>query len=229
MLGAVGVISRAEHVEAAIDTRRAQLGSATRPCDGASRRRACLTPRPRFPKVARQNAPRFPEPSLDARTGASPANVVRQRAEHAAFVDRWLGNDGASPGVVLRRLDEALAVVWSRTVTMLGEMTLAVIAERVVWNASEQFPFLSALQVDPSRGIVCDGVLARLRPGDGAELERAARFVLVELLTVLGNLTAGLLSEPLHEELAKLRSVAVPPGPGEPNESSGNGSGSATS
>lgn len=103
--------------------------------------------------------------------------------------------------------EAALRVLWGRTKTTLGEVTLTAIAERVLSKASEKFPLFSTLKVEPTEGIQC----RELRKGIGSVRDPALlegiRFVLVEFLTVLGNLTAEILTPELHAELFK---VALP-------------------
>jgi hypothetical protein len=129
--------------------------------------------------------------------------------EHGARVDEWLERSAASlaPELLLQLFDAAFGALWVRTRTTLGEVTLTAIAERVLHNASEKFPILSSLEVDPSAGIRCHPLRARVGSVRGPELLAGLRFMLVELLTVLGNLTAEILTPVLHLELSR---VALP-------------------
>jgi hypothetical protein len=134
---------------------------------------------------------------------------VPERQRHAACVDAWLERSGKdlSSEARLRLLEAALGALWGRTASTLGEVTLTAIAERVLHDASERFPFFSSLKVEPTGGIP----FRELREGAGsaqdAELGDGIRFVLVEFLTVLGRLTAEILTPELHAELSN---VALP-------------------
>lgn len=123
---------------------------------------------------------------------------------HAGCVDAWLERSatGLAPEALLRLFEAALAAVWIRTETTLGEITLTAIAERVLHTASERFSLLGSLKVDPTGGIQCRELSARIGSVEPSELREAIRFVLVELLTVLGNLTAEILTPALHAEMA---------------------------
>jgi hypothetical protein len=127
---------------------------------------------------------------------------------HAACVDAWL--ERAAPGGsqslegLLRLFEAALSALWSRTKTTLGEVTLSAIAERVLHNASETFPFLASFEVDPKDGIQCGDLRERRDALRDAELKEGLRFVLVEFLTVIGNLTAEILTPELHAELTQV-------------------------
>ena len=128
---------------------------------------------------------------------------------HADSVDAWLERSatGLAPEVLLRLFEAALDGVWLRTKTTLGEVTLTAIAERVLHNASERFSLLWSLKIEPAGGIQCRELSERIGSVEPSELRESIRFVLVELLTVLGNLTAEILTPALHAEIAK---VALP-------------------
>jgi hypothetical protein len=126
--------------------------------------------------------------------------------QHALCVDAWLEGSatGLPPEALLRLFEVALDAVWIRTNTTLGEVTLTAIGERVLHNASEQFSLLSSLKIEPTRGIQCRELRVRIGSVDAVELRGAIRFVLVELLTVIGNLTAEILTPALHAEISRV-------------------------
>jgi hypothetical protein len=129
---------------------------------------------------------------------------VPDASSHAAQVDDWLNRSakGRSPEALLQLFETAVGALWARTTTTLGEVTLTAIAERVLYNASEKFPFFSSLLVEPAAGIQFRELRARITSVSAPELQAAVRFVLVEFLTVLGNLTAEILTPELHSELS---------------------------
>ena len=125
---------------------------------------------------------------------------------HEAHVDAWLKRSAKdlSPEVLLQLFEAALGALWARTTTTLGEVTLTAIADRVLYNASEKFPLFSSLKVDPTGGFQFRELRARIGSVRASELSDAVRFVLVEFLTVLGNLTAEILTPELHSELSNV-------------------------
>ena len=131
---------------------------------------------------------------------------MRDEAQHKARVDGWVERTaaGAAPAVRVKLFDEALSALWTRTLTTLGEVTLTAIADRVLSNASEKFPVFAALTVQPTAGIQARALLEHLDATDEAELEGGIRFVLVEFLSVLGTLTAEILTPELHDELSRV-------------------------
>lgn len=102
----------------------------------------------------------------------------------------------------MRLFEAALGALWIRTKSALGEVTLTVIAERVLHNASERFSVLWSLKVDPDTGIQCRELREWIGSVHPAELTEAIRFTLGELLRVLGHLTAEILTPELHLELS---------------------------
>ena len=122
--------------------------------------------------------------------------------EHRVAVDAWW--EGVSPGrsvdALIGAFEAAFAGLWERSCLTLGEVTLIAIVERVLHTASEPFPILAAMEVG-SAGLRCDSLRAHADSRHD-EVARALRFVLVEFLTVLGNLTADILTPALHAELS---------------------------
>ncbi len=123
---------------------------------------------------------------------------------HGAAVDEWLRRAvaGRPTEQQLAALEAALAALWQRAHRTLGEVTLAAIVDRVLHVSAQRHPSLGVPSVD-SRGVRLDDLRARAGELDPGWLAQAIRFVLVELLTVLDNLTAGILTGPLHAELAR--------------------------
>lgn len=128
--------------------------------------------------------------------------MPRDDESHAARVNAWLVARMADLSLPERRrlFEHALTALWRRASRTLGEVTLGAILDRVLYTAIEKYPLLATLDLQG------DGIRWANRPptaeqvGD-ADLE-AGRFVLVELLTVLGILTGDILTPALHAELA---------------------------
>lgn len=113
-------------------------------------------------------------------------------------VEHWLGTGFATLPIEqqLAAIERGINALWVRARGTLGDVTLGAIGERVLVHAQERFPFLSGALLD-REGLRCSDVKA---PSSQA-LDEAARYLLVELLTILGRLTAEILTPALHEEL----------------------------
>ena len=100
----------------------------------------------------------------------------------------------------------ALLAIWDRAALPLGEVSLRAITQRVLLGANARFPCLATLGLstvpDSFRTLgTCNADL------DRQALLAAVRFVLVELLALIGTLTAEILTVALHDAL---RAVDVP-------------------
>lgn len=141
---------------------------------------------------------------------------------HEAVVDAWLARsvDHDSSVGIMRLFHAALDAVWNRAVTILGPVTLTAIAERVLHNATERYSFLSVIDRRSNSDRRSGGdarwmerLYERLGTVPRAALIEGLRFGLIELLTVIGALTAEVLRGDLH---AALEAVTTPPGPRSP-------------
>lgn len=134
--------------------------------------------------------------------------------DHSACVDAWL--ERAGTGLPAERLvllfEQGFAALWRRAYQTLGDVTLTAILDRVLYTATEQYPLLSALEIDLT-GLRCQALRARAASLAADQLAEGTRFMLVEFLTVLGNLTAEILTPALHSELSNVDgSEGEPPG-----------------
>lgn len=132
---------------------------------------------------------------------------MRDDGAHSSCVDAWLerASRDLSPGLLVELFALALSTLRDRTALTLGHVTLTVIADRVVYDAKETYPMLSVLEVRSDGGIDCDGLRGQAATLDRAALLESIRFVIYELLTVIGTLTAEILTPELHAELTKVQ------------------------
>jgi hypothetical protein len=133
--------------------------------------------------------------------------MAPEAAEHAAYVEAWLarvapGADHVPPATLIDLLDRAMGALWRRADATLGQVTLTAIVDRVLYTSSERYPFLSTLKIVEA-GVSFDA-LRRQGGASPDNLPEVVRWVLVEFLTVIGNLTDEILTPPLHAELARI-------------------------
>ena len=124
---------------------------------------------------------------------------------HRARVDAWMDRAAkeAPPERLLDAFERAFNALWRRARVTLGDVTLMAILDRVLYNAAEQFPPLSSLEIDAT-GLRTDKFRVRAGSSHRDQIGEGIRFILLEFLTVLGNLTAEVLTPALHAELAKV-------------------------
>lgn len=125
---------------------------------------------------------------------------------HAKRVDRWLAK--AAKDLPRERqvalFERAVAALWQRAHMTLGEVTLCAVTERVLHHAAAKYSFLAQLKVERD-GVRRFDVLAQSLAGvDDGTLNQSLRFVVIEILSVLGNLTDEIVTPGLHAELAKV-------------------------
>jgi hypothetical protein len=136
------------------------------------------------------------------------------RRGHEDSVDRWLDRsvNHQSSIELARLLYRATDALWERAITALGSVTLTAIIGRVFHGAESKYPFLShAHGKNAARRVE----LERIAAVPAAELIEGMRFVLVELLAVIGRLTAEILTPELHAALQDVTPAAPEPRPRE--------------
>jgi hypothetical protein len=121
---------------------------------------------------------------------------------HAQCVQAWLEARGAHEADNTRRTDLLLAglhAICERARPSLGDVTLAAIVQRAIHTAERRHADLAQLGLRVTdAGTI--GITNPLAPR--IDLEPAVTDVLVEILHVLGGLTAGALTPVLHAALA---------------------------
>jgi hypothetical protein len=121
---------------------------------------------------------------------------------HREHVDAWLGVGFARlpHDQKVAALERAFSAMWIRARATLGEVTLAAIGERVLVQARDTYPFLAGVTVERD-GLRCDPLLREHAEPPTAAMDEAVRRLLVDLLTLLGNLTAEIMTPALHDAL----------------------------
>ncbi len=127
---------------------------------------------------------------------------------HEATVDAWLARLGdASPRRIVSAFERTFGAMWHRAQRPLGDVTLAAIVDRVILGASSTAPLLTTLGVDLN-GIHCDELYVRSATAAVPDVRAAVRAFLLEFLSVLGELTAHVLTPAMHAEIAKAGETA---------------------
>jgi hypothetical protein len=153
-----------------------------------------------------------PNPLWTVRSRRARRFVSMVDQDHDACVSSWMrraAKDLPSDRLV-RAFEEAFGALWRRAHQTLGDITLMAIVDRVLYSAAERFPVLSTLEVDAT-GLRCEKLRENALDVPPDQLMGALRFVLVEFLTVLGNLTADILTSALHSTLGRIGSDETNP------------------
>lgn len=127
---------------------------------------------------------------------------------HLEHINDWLEKaaNGLPSDKLARLFGETLKRFSNRASQTLNNTTLLAILKRVLYLSAEKYPVLSKLKVE-STGIATDQFKDQFNNVDPKELTDAFRFLMNELLTMLGELTANILPTTLEEQLqdAELR------------------------
>jgi hypothetical protein len=118
---------------------------------------------------------------------------------------------------LVQLFEQAMGAIWRRAYISLGEITLTAVADRVLHNATEKFPIFESLEMG-EKGVDCRGLLESVNADDEGPLTEGIRFVLVEFLLVISNLTGGVMTPALHSELDKISLEDLEPGNNEIRE-----------
>lgn len=131
---------------------------------------------------------------------------------HAAHVDAWMAEaaHGLNREQQLELFQRAMAALLQRARPTLGDVTLTAILDRVVHVAAGEHAFLALLRIDDT-GLRFEGLRAGAAQLSPNEVAAAMRTVVVGFLTLLGSLTADILTPALHLALARARADRTDP------------------
>ncbi len=95
---------------------------------------------------------------------------------------------------------KAIQAIERRAFETLSTITVSVVVDRALHETKEKFSILEAITSE-REGIDFGDLLGGQVTGNRDQLKNALRDLLIELLNVFGNITADILTEPLHREL----------------------------
>jgi len=102
----------------------------------------------------------------------------------------------------------AFHAIESCCLATLSRVTISIVTDRVLHLGSEKHPILSLVTIEPS-GLSLKGVVQNIKNYKTEELRGALSYLLVEFLTVIGNITSDVLTQSLHKELMKVTSESA--------------------
>ncbi len=115
-------------------------------------------------------------------------------------IDAWL--EQATKNLPAKKIvavfSHALKALSRKASRSLNQLTLMAIVNRVLFQCKDKFPLLQNLKVD-STGINFDQYQFQLEQADAEELKESFRYLFVELLSILGDLTADVITSGIEE------------------------------
>lgn len=129
---------------------------------------------------------------------------------HTQQVEEWASQDADKLSAKMQVQLYAMAVeaIEIRSRNTLSSVTVLAVVDRVIHESKEKIPILFPVTID-SNGMNLSGLLETCEACKKADLSKALRFLLTELLTILGDITADILTDPLHQELKKVTSDQI--------------------
>lgn len=125
---------------------------------------------------------------------------------HERVVDEWLA--GFPPGMSADETIDAFRLachaIWRRAERRVGEITLVAIGDRVLHDARNHYPDRPACLEVAAEGFKLDALRDPKHGYDALVCRDVLRFVLIDLLRILGRLTAEVLTSALHAELRQI-------------------------
>jgi len=128
-----------------------------------------------------------------------------QKSEHAKKVDEWISKSvvGLEQVDQARVFASAILAIENRILLTLSSITWKAILERALSQSIEQHPLLSGIKVE-AHGLSIAELLPTLQSEQTNQVIESFRFFIIELMTIVGNLTAEVLSEPLYRVLSEV-------------------------
>jgi hypothetical protein len=119
-------------------------------------------------------------------------------------VDAWAEQlpEALTPEQLVSVLETAFMALWMRTQRTLGEVTVLAIVDRVLHDVAGHFPLPGALHNEEGIEVRFGASRRRVTRRDARQLRDAIRALLTRFLTVIGDLTAEIMTPALHQALA---------------------------
>ncbi len=124
-------------------------------------------------------------------------------SQHATRVDDWLRElpKDLTLDELMSRFEVMFGALWRRAHQTLGEVTLTAILDRVLFLARDTHPLVAELEIGRN-GVSCRKLFGRSREFESQQVVSAMRYVTIQFLRLLGNLTAEILTPALHAQIA---------------------------
>lgn len=138
---------------------------------------------------------------------------------HTQHVMAWLERQtiGLSVDQILHLLNDLTDLLWSRLRITLSDITLISIVDRALCLSQEKFPLLDHLQLD-ANGVCFDKLFKIENTFTPNELIQAYGQFLIETISIISVLTAGILTPILYRELDNFSMTHRSSAPQEPKE-----------
>ena len=126
-----------------------------------------------------------------------------QKTDHRKQVDAWFKHAAkdAPAAAMLALFESAWGALWRRAESAIGEIVLESIGGVIHSSSAAKYPILAPLKLGKAE-VSCKPLLEIGDALDPRELQEGLCFMLVEFMTVLGDLTDQILTPGLYAELS---------------------------
>ncbi len=131
-----------------------------------------------------------------------------QNDTHAEQVRVWEEKNctGLRSEQIAQLYARAVQAIENRSLVTLSSVTVKVVVDRALYESQGKFPVLAAVNIEGDR-LNLTPLIEKCAGQDLEELRKALRFLLTEVLSVLGNITADVLTAPLYKKLAGVQGL----------------------
>lgn len=142
-------------------------------------------------------------------TGAKILKAVQDNA-HEELISLWEEQNikGLRNEQLIQLYGSAFGAIERRCLATLSSVTINVVIDRVLHLGSKKYSFFSLVTIEPS-GLSLKGLMQKNENYKTEELRDGLTYLLLEFLTVIGNITSDVLNESLHKELMEVTSESV--------------------
>lgn len=129
---------------------------------------------------------------------------------HQKLINLWeeQNTKGLRSEQLIQLYGTAFGAIERRCLATLSSVTINVVIDRVLHLGLKKHPFFSLVTIEPS-GLSLKGLTQKNENYKIEELRDGLGYLLLEFLTVIGNITSDVLNESLHKELMEVTSESV--------------------
>ncbi len=129
---------------------------------------------------------------------------VHRKDSHAKQVEAWVNKNAKSVSKkdLSHLYAKAIQAIERRSLATLSGVTVLVVVDRAIYETKEKFPLLCLVK-SKAEGIDFSAIFKKTDVNSD-DLNNSLRELLVCLLNIFGNITADILTIPLHAELMEV-------------------------
>ena len=139
------------------------------------------------------------------------AMTIHRSVLNSRLVEAWVVKNatGLPPEKLVHLFALAIKSIEQRSCATLSSVTVMVVVDRVLHESCESYPLLSVITIDKD-GMNLVALQSQCDKLPDKDLRKALVHLLAELLTILGDITANILTGALQKELGQISKDSLP-------------------